>query len=79
MNTREEASPRRSRFGIASAAVVGLCALACLVPVVSAFVAGTVLDRVLDSPLGFTVLFASGVCVAAFAYVRHRAGARHGC
>ncbi len=78
MTGRELSARRPSRFGLAAVALVGLCVLACLVPVLSGLVAGTVLDRVLDAPLWLTALAAGSLTVAAFMLFRHRSGTRHG-
>ena len=53
----------RSRRSIGALLVVGLCALACALPIVGGIAAGTVVDRFLDSPPWLGLLVAAAAVV----------------
>lgn len=67
--TTERTTARRS---IGALFVVGLCALACALPVVGGLAAGTVVDRVLDSPAWLGLLVAAGAAIAVMVLLRRK-------
>lgn len=69
-----------SRRQIGALLVAAACVLACTLPVIGGFIAGTVFDRVLDAPAWLAVLVALAAAVSIAAARRRRArGRSDGC
>ena len=69
----------RSRRGIGALLIVGVCALACALPVIGGLVAGTVVDKVLDSPAWFGLLIAVGAAITITVALRRAKHRSNGC
>ena len=73
MSTHTDVPPVRSRRSIGAVLLIGACALACTLPVIGGLLAGSFLDRVLDSP-GWLALAASIVVGVGVMVVLRRRG-----
>lgn len=72
--------PIRARRGLSALLVLAACALACALPVIGSVLAGTFLDRVLDSPAWLAVLGAIAVGLVTMLLMRRRGkGGSDGC
>ena len=69
----------RSRRGIGALLIVGVCALACALPVIGGLVAGTVVDKVLDSPAWLGLLVAVGAAITIMLALRRTKPRSNGC
>lgn len=71
---------RTDRKGrVAGFALMILCVLACTAPVIGGLLAGSFLDRVLDSPVWITVMVGIGVPAIVAVLRRRNRGCGDGC
>lgn len=80
MTVSTDTQPARSRRSLGAVLLVAACALACTLPILGGLLAGSFVDRVLDSPAWLTLVAALVVGVAATLTLRRRGiGRSRGC
>ena len=80
MTQPADVQPVRTRRSLGAILLVAACALACTLPIIGGLLAGTVVDRVLDSPAWLAVTAAIVVGVAVMLTLRRRGiGRSSGC